>query len=60
MMALGITAFLLKRQGEKGNEYKLWLACSMLSMAILDAFHTSAAPGREFIWLRSMGRFGLE
>jgi hypothetical protein len=60
MMALGVTALLLKRQGEKGNEYKLWLTCSMLSMAILDAFHASAAPDREFVWLRSIGRFELE
>jgi PAS domain S-box-containing protein len=57
MMALGITAFLLMRQGEKGNEYKLWLACSMLTMAIIDAFHASAAPGREFIWLRATAQF---
>ena len=51
MLALGIAGFLLMRQGEKGNEYKLWLACSMLSMAILDAFHASVAPSREFIGL---------
>ncbi len=57
MIALAITAFLLMRQGEKGNEYKLWLACSMLSMAILDAFHASALPGHEFIWLRSTAQF---
>ena len=54
MMALGIAGFLLMRQGEKGSEYKLWLACSMLSMAILDAFHASVAPSREFICLHSI------
>ena len=57
MLALGIAGFLLMRQGEKGNEYKLWLACSMLSMAILDAFHASVAPSREFIGLHSTAQF---
>jgi len=57
MLALGIAGFLLMRQGEKGNEYKLWLACSMLSMAILDAFHASVEPSREFICLHSAAQF---
>jgi len=57
MLALGISGFLLMRQGERGNEYKLWLACSMLSMAILDAFHTSVTPSREFICLHSTAQF---
>ncbi len=57
MLALGIAGFLLMRQGEKGNEYKLWLACSMLSMAILDAFHASVVPSREFICLHSTAQF---
>jgi len=57
MLALGIAGFLLMRQAEKGNEYKLWLACSMLSMAILDAFHASVEPSREFICLHSTAQF---
>ena len=57
MLAFGITAFLLMRLGEKGNEYKLWLACSMLTMAILDAFHASVTVGREFLWLRGSAQF---
>ncbi len=57
MMALGIAGFLLMRQSEEGNEYKLWPACSMLSMAILDAFHASVSPGREFVFLHSASQF---
>jgi PAS domain S-box-containing protein len=57
VMALGIAGFLLMRQGEKGNAYLLWPACSMLGMAILDAFHASAAPGREFVFLHSIAQF---
>ncbi len=57
MMALGIAGFLLMRQGEKGNEHKLWPACAMLSMAILDAFHAGVAPGREFVGLHSVAQF---
>jgi len=51
MMALGIAGFLLMRQCEKSGAYKLWLACSLLCMGILDAFHASSAPGREFVCL---------
>jgi signal transduction histidine kinase len=57
MMALGIAGFLLIRQAEAGNEYTLWPACAMLSMAILDAFHASVAPGREFVCLHSVAQF---
>jgi len=57
MMALGVAGFLLMRQAEEGNEYKLWPACAMLSMAILDAFHASIAPGREFVFLHSASQF---
>ena len=57
MMALGIASFLLMRQSEEGNAYKLWPACAMLSMAILDAFHASVAPGREFVFLHSAAQF---
>ncbi len=57
MMALGIASFLLMRQGEQNNAYKLWPACAMLSMAILDAFHASIAPGREFVFLHSAAQF---
>ena len=57
MMAIGIAGFLLMRQGEQGKEYRLWPACAMLSMAILDAFHASVAPGRGFIVLQSTAQF---
>ncbi len=57
MMALGIAGFLLMRQGEPGSQYKLWPACAMLSMAILDAFHASVAPGREFVALQGAAQF---
>ena len=57
MMGLGIAGFLLMRQGEEGSAYKLWPACAMLSMSILDAFHASVAPGREFVFLHSTAQF---
>ena len=57
MMGLGIAGFLLMRQGEEGSAYKLWPACAMLGMSILDAFHASATPGREFVFLHSASQF---
>jgi two-component system sensor kinase FixL len=57
VMALGIAGFLLMRQDKKGNGYMLWPACSMLSMAILEAFHSSVSPGRDFVFLHSTAQF---
>ncbi len=57
MLALGIAGFLLMRQDERDNGYMLWLACSVLVMGILDAFHASMTPSsNEFICLRSIAQ----
>jgi len=52
MLALGLAGFLLMRHPENGSGYMLWLACSVLAMGILDAFHASVAPSSEFVGLR--------
>ncbi len=54
MLALGIASFLLMCHGERNNGYMTWLACSILVMGILDAFHASMMPSNEFICLRSI------
>ena len=56
MLALGIAAFLLMRHGEEGNGYMLWLACSVLVMGLLDAFHASMTRSNEFVCLRSIAQ----
>jgi signal transduction histidine kinase/CheY-like chemotaxis protein/HPt (histidine-containing phosphotransfer) domain-containing protein len=53
MLALGIAGFLLMRHGERNNGYMVWLACSILVMGILDAFHASMTPSNEFVCLRT-------
>jgi signal transduction histidine kinase len=54
MLALGIASFLLMCHGERNHGYMTWLACSILVMGILDAFHASMMPSNEFICLRSI------
>ncbi len=54
MLALGIASFLLMCHGERNNGYMTWLACSILVMGILDAFHASMMPSNEFICVRSI------
>ncbi len=56
MLALGIGGFLLMRQGERNNGYMLWLACSVLVMGLLDAFHASMTLSNESICLRSIAQ----
>ncbi|UCE48971.1 MAG: response regulator [Phycisphaerales bacterium] len=56
MLALGIAGFLLMRRSERHNTYMVWLACSILVMGILDAFHASVMPSNEFVWLRSIAQ----
>ena len=53
MLALGIASFLLMRSGERDNWYSVWLACSILVLGIIDAFHASMMPSNEFVCLRS-------
>ncbi len=51
MLALGLASFLLMCHGEKNNGYMAGLACSILVMGILDAFHASVMPSNEFVCL---------
>ena len=52
MLAIGLAGFLLMRHSEDDSGYMLWLACSVLAMGILDAFHASVVPSSEFVGLR--------
>ncbi len=57
MMALGIAAFLVMRQNREENAYMMPLACSVLIMGILDAFHACLSPSPEFFALRTFAQF---
>jgi signal transduction histidine kinase/ActR/RegA family two-component response regulator len=54
MMALGLAGFLLMRQWQEGCGYRLWLGCSLLALAILNAFHASTTVGRDFVALSAI------
>jgi signal transduction histidine kinase len=54
MLALGIASFLLMCHGERNNGYMTWLACSILVMGVIDAFHASMMPSNEFVCVRSI------
>jgi signal transduction histidine kinase len=56
MLALGLASFLLMCHGEQNNGYMAGLACSILVMGILDAFHASMVPSNEFVCLRSVAQ----
>jgi PAS domain S-box-containing protein len=56
LAAISMAAFLLMlRERRKEGEAYLWLACGLLAMGILDAFHAAVlpGPGTGFVWLRS-------
>lgn len=56
MLALGLASFLLMCHGERNNGYMAGLACSILVMGILDAFHASTIPSNEFVCLRAIAQ----
>jgi signal transduction histidine kinase len=56
MLALGLASFLLMCHNEKNNGYMTGLACSILGMGILDAFHASMMPSNEFVCLRAIAQ----
>lgn len=56
MLALGIAAFLLMCRSERDKWHTVWLACSILVMGIIDAFHASMMPCNEFVFLRSVSQ----
>lgn len=56
MLALGLASFLLMCHREENNGYMAGLACSILAMGILDAFHASTVPSNEFVCLHAMAQ----
>lgn len=56
MLALGIAGFLLMCRSEGDKWHTVWLACSILVMGIIDAFHASMMPCNEFVCLRSVSQ----
>ena len=57
LMAIAIAVFILARTDVKSRNYMLPLACSMLTMGILNGFHACVNPGVEFVWLHSTAQF---
>ncbi len=57
LMALGIAGFLLMRHSGSGDCDKLWTACALLGMGILDGFHACATLDNTSVWLRSAAQF---
>ena len=49
-------AFLLLLQIDeaKNNSHYIWIASSLIVMAILDGFHASVHPGNNFVWLHTI------
>jgi len=56
LAAISMAVFLLMlREHRKEAEAYLWLACGLLAMGMLDAFHAAVlpGPGTGFVWLHS-------
>ncbi|MBM3889262.1 MAG: hypothetical protein FJ388_09070, partial [Verrucomicrobia bacterium] len=53
-LSLAVLILVLQRQ-QREAAYRVWIACGLASMGVLDAFHGSVGPGSTFVWLRSLG-----
>ena len=47
-----ILVLLHKRQ--QAASQRIWVACGLLGMGVLDVFHGAVAPGNTFVWLHSV------
>ena len=53
--ALSLAVLILSLLKYRGYSLRrLWIACALISMGMLDGFHASVTPGSSFVWLRSM------
>ena len=44
---------LMQQRTEKNVGYRVWMACGLIGMSILDLFHALPQPGPAFVWLYS-------
>jgi len=51
----GILLMVKKRDDEKVHH--VWMSCALLSMGLLDIFHSAVSPGKLFVWLHSTSVF---
>lgn len=51
----GLILFQLRYRGYFSE--RLWVACGLIGMGILEAFHASVMPGNSFVWLRGTATF---
>ena len=56
-MAVGLATMLLSRKETRTHNLYFWVACGLVAMGILDAFHAFVAPGEVFVWLHSTAVF---
>jgi methyl-accepting chemotaxis protein len=53
--ALSLAALILMLLREKtGAAYRVWIACGLVSMGVLDGCHACQPPGAAVVWLRSL------
>ncbi|MDT8446132.1 MAG: response regulator [bacterium] len=58
LAALIISTFILLLLRDRQVEtYYLWVAAALLSMGLLDGFHSCTSPGNNFVWLHSTATF---
>lgn len=56
--ALSLSGLIVVQLRYRGySSENLWLACGLIGMGILDAFHAVVLPGNSFVWLHSLSTF---
>jgi PAS domain S-box-containing protein len=52
-LTLAVLIF-LQRRTERNIDHRLWAACGLVGMGLLDLFHSVTEPGDAFVWLHSL------
>jgi len=58
VLGLVLAVFILFSQQTVLTSRRLWIACALIAMAVLDVFHGSVQVGDSFVWLHSLAVFG--
>ncbi|MEW6263716.1 MAG: response regulator [Thermodesulfobacteriota bacterium] len=54
VLGLVLAVLILFSQQKAHTSRKMWIACALVSMAVLDIYHSCVPAGQRFVWLHSL------
>ncbi len=57
-LGLVLAVFILFSKQKFLPSHRMWIACALIAMTVLDIFHSSVPAGNSFVWLHSLAVLG--